>query len=349
MKKNSTGVSIIFLVYSVTISAQDLHFSQYYMAPLNQNPAMAGAVYDFEAILNYKSQWQSISTPYTTTAFTGDMRLGKKNRPRGFWAGGINFYSDKAGDSRMGLTQLNLTLAYHVRLDNHNTLGAGAQFGAAQRSIDYNGLKWGSQYNGNSFDSNLPTGEPGGVNAITYADASAGIVWAYSNADKDIEVTDNHNVKFNAGFSVMHVNEPLYSFYNASEYLYRRYVVQGNGLIPFANSNVALVPGFMYTRQGPAQEVYIGSLFRFMLRQDSKYTGYEKSTALSIGAFYRASDAIAMDMLLEYASYALGISYDLNVSPLYKASDWRGGYELSLRYVRPNPFRKGIREVPSFF
>ncbi len=122
----------LFLILNSTFFisyGQDIHFSQFYMSPLTQNPAMAGANYDMQALVNYKDQWQSVATPYKTMAGSFDMRFNKKNPKKGFLAAGINLYNDRAGDSKMGTMQANLNIAYHVRLNDYNTLGAGLQGG----------------------------------------------------------------------------------------------------------------------------------------------------------------------------------------------------------------------------
>ena len=71
---------------------QDIHFSQFWMAPLIQNPAMAGAMYDMEGILNYKSQWGSIASPYKTYNASFDMRVTKSKRRLNFLAGNKYFF-----------------------------------------------------------------------------------------------------------------------------------------------------------------------------------------------------------------------------------------------------------------
>ncbi len=336
----------LFLIFNFTFlisSAQDIHFSQYYMSPLTQNPAMAGANYDMQALVNYKDQWQSISTPYKTMAGSFDMRFNKKNPKKGFLAAGINLYNDRAGDSKMGIMQANLNVAYHVRLNEYNTLGTGLQGGFVQRSINYTALQWGSQYDGNVYNSALPTGERQGSSSITYPEMGGGVVWSYNNTSGARNVTDNHDLKANLGVSVFHPQQPMYSFYKGNEKLHTKFVVHGNALISLPNSNMAFVPGFMYYRQGPAQEIYAGTLIRYKLQQDSKYTGIKKGAAISIGALLIAKDAVVEAFLLEYSSYAFGVSYDLNTSGLRNVSTGRGGLEISLRFVTPNPFGVGTK------
>ncbi|HSY77512.1 MAG TPA: PorP/SprF family type IX secretion system membrane protein [Bacteroidia bacterium] len=322
------------------IKAQDIHFSQFYMAPLQQNPAMAGANHDLEAILNYKNQWASITSPYRTIAFTYDMRLTKAGgSKKGYWAAGINFYSDNSGDANMGTTQGNLTVAYHVLTGLYSQLGAGVMGGYAQRSVNYSALQWGNQYDGSNYNPSLPTGEPYGANnSIPYIDGAAGVEWSYDNTSGGINVTDNHDLKGNIGFAMFHVNQPKYSFYGEGEKLLIRYSFHADALVSISGSSIALAPGLIYYQQGGANEFYIGTLVRCMLQQSSKYTGIFKSAALSIGAYYRNQDAIVAAMLLEYGSYAMGISYDFNTSTLTSASNGMGGIELSLRFVLPNPY-----------
>lgn len=321
------------------LSAQDLHFSQFYMSPLALNPAMPGAQHDLQTAFNYKNQWQSIGNPYKTMAFSFDMRVNKNKVSRGFLAAGVNFFSDKAGDAKMGTTQGNLAVAYHVRLNASNTLGAGIMTGFAQRSMNFGALKWGNQYDGTAYNSALSPDEPAGNNSFSYLDLGAGIDWNFDNLSGRKQVTSNHDQKFNLGVALFHVNQPKYSFYaTQEEKLYMKTIVHGTGTFSIVNSNVAIVPGFMYARQGPAQEIYAGSLIRYVIGMDSKYTGFKQGAAFSVGAYMRAKDAVAATMLLEYANYALGVSYDVNTSSLRTASNARGGFEISLRYVAPNPF-----------
>ena len=335
------GWITVLIFGSPRASAQDVHFSQFYMSPLTLNPALAGALYDMQAIVNYKDQWQSVAAPYKTMAASFDMRLTNKKHRKGFWAAGLNVYDDKAGDAQMGLLQINLAAAYHVHLDAYNTLGAGLQGGFVQRSISSGALQWGNQYDGSVYNQSLPSGESVTVAATrTYIDAGAGVVWAYDNTSGLKNVTDNHDLKINLGLSVFHPQQSRYSFYNDADKLFMKYVLHGDARISLPGTSLAVVPAFMYTRQGPAQEIYAGTLIRYKMKQDSKYTGFAKGAALSVGGFYRAGDGVAAVLQAEYANYSVGFSYDFNTSPLRTASMVRGGMEITLRFVTPNPFLK---------
>src|ERR1035437_1717388 len=186
-------INILFLVYfsigfnTFYIFSQDIHFSQFYMAPLLQNPALAGANHDLQAIVNYKNQWGSVASPYKTGVFSFDMKLNSKKAKKGYLAAGINVLSDKAGDAQMGTTQANLSVAYHVILNDNNTLGGGLMGGIIQRSINYSNLMWTSQFTGTGatgFDNSMPTGEPTGANHLIRGDFGGGLLWSYNKGEE---------------------------------------------------------------------------------------------------------------------------------------------------------------------
>lgn len=341
--KNQLRFIVLFGLSFIGLSgiSQDIHFSQFYMNPLQQNPAMAGAVYGLEANINYKDQWRAVGAPYKTFALGYHMRFEKKRSSNGYLAGGINFFADRAGDANMGTGQGNFALAYHAKLNEHNRLGAGMQAGYFQRSIDFTGLQWGSQFNGTEYDGTLSGGLGAGQTSFTKFDLGTGVSWVYNNKTGDINVTDNHDLNFSAGFSVMHLTRPRYSYIGTDERLPMKFVFHANGVISLAESSkMAIVPGIMFYRQGPAQEIYFGTLFRHLLSQDSKFTGFKSASAFYWGAYLRTRDAVTAKVLLEYGGWGFGVSYDINTSSLKTATSTRGGIEFSLRYAAGNPFIK---------
>lgn len=318
--------------------AQDIHFSQFYMSPFTQNPAFAGAVNGMSAIVNYKEQWKSIGSPYKTVAASYDISFQKKKKVKAFYAAGLNFFSDKAGDSKMGTTQANLSGAAHVYIDRYTKFGGGIQVGFAQRKVDFTDLQWGNQFNGENYDASLSSRETQGASSYSYPDVAAGVVWTYNNSAGMKRVVENNDIKANIGLSLFHISQPKYSFIGNNEKLYMKFIFHGDVLLSVPYSNLGFVPSIMFYKQGPTSEIYAGSLVRFKLRQKSKYTRDRNSSAFSVGAFYRAKDAAVLAMQLEYSNYTVGMSYDVNTSRLKTASAARGGFEISIRYVAENPF-----------
>lgn len=338
--KISLIISIIF--FSLSVFSQDIHFSQFNMSPLTLNPGLAGVKYNLEALINYKDQWRGVSTPYKTLAASVDGRIMKKDYKDGFWATGLSFFNDKAGDSKMGICQVNFTVAYHMTVALHQTLGLGLQGGYAQRSINYNEMQWANQYDPNTgYNENIPSGEPSALTSFSYGDAGAGIVWALNNTTGLIHVEDNHDLKANIGIAVFHAKQK-YSFYNTTaEKLYPKYVFHGDALISLPNyHNIAILPGVVFYNQGPTRELIVGVMARYKISQESKYTGIKKDAAVYLGGYCRAKDSFITTLLIEYSSYAIGISYDLNASRLTPASTGRGGIELSIRYGMSTRFQR---------
>ncbi|MBK7085646.1 MAG: type IX secretion system membrane protein PorP/SprF [Flavobacteriales bacterium] len=86
--------------------SQDVHFSQFFTAPLVLNPANAGDIEgDQRAALMHRSQWQSAGSPFRTYAMSYDVPLFR-GRMRGRYLGiGMHGFSDRAGSTRFGDTQ----------------------------------------------------------------------------------------------------------------------------------------------------------------------------------------------------------------------------------------------------
>lgn len=343
-------LAILIAVLGSSIGfGQDVHFSQYWTQPMTQNPALCGVNFDFAVNLNYKDQWRQIGSPYKTFGASIESKLNKQRSDYGFFTAGVNFFNDRAGDSKMGTSQGNFALAYQLKVALHQTLGLGVMAGFAQRSIDYTFLTWGNQYDGTNYNSALSSGENYGADAFTHSDFAAGIVWAYNNKDEHIKVTDNHDLKFNAGFSVFHLSRPKYSYLNTDQRLYMKYVLHGNAVISINDSRYAWMPGFMFYYQGKAKELMLGTMIRIKLQQDSKYTGYKNGSAISFGGYLRARDAFAPMVLFEFHQFAIGVSYDINLSGLKPATNTRGGLEISLRFTNKNPFMDGkIKPISRF-
>ena len=343
MKTHALLLSSIGLALAVSIEAQDVHFTQYGMQPLLQSPAMAGIGHDMRGVLQYRNQWASVTTPYTTTAFSYDMQLKQKKGKTGFLAFGVNFFSDKAGDAKLKSSQGGLSVAYHIKTGENSTIGAGLFGGIGQRSIDPSGLQWGEQYDGSGYNSQLPNGESLAAQSFTFVDLGLGGVWHYNSRSGDNDVVANQSTQATLGFGYFHVTRPTYTFLGADEQLNAKLVLHGTARFALGQGNSAIVPSFQYSKQGPSSEFMLGAMFRYVLTPTSKVTGFNKGSALSVGPVLRLKDAVAIAALLEFGHMAVGFSYDVNTSDLSKASSGQGAFELAIRFVNPNPFNTKAR------
>jgi len=331
------------LITLSTAFAQDVHFTQYGMQPLLQSPAMAGIGHDMRGVLQHRNQWASVTTPFTTTAFSYDMQLKQKRGKAGFLALGVNFFSDKAGDANLKSSQGGLSMAYHIKTGQNSTIGAGLFGGFGQRSMDPSALQWGEQYDANGYNGQLPNGESLTTQSFTFVDLGLGGVWHYNSTSGANDVVANQSTQATIGFGYFHVTRPTYTFLNAEEQLNAKLVLHGDARFSLGEGNTAIVPSFQYTKQGPSTELMLGAMFRYVLSPTSKATGFNKGSALSLGPVLRTNDAVAIAALVEFGQMAVGLSYDLNTSDLSKASNGNGAFEITLRFVNPNPFNNKAR------
>lgn len=345
MERMKNIIAAVLLMIAFRAAGQDVHFSQFYNAPQLQNPALSGAIHSRELYINYRNQWRNVSTPYKTFTAAAGSKINKGKSRKGYWAAGGYVYSDQAGDGNLKTVNGNLGVVRHVRIARYQHLGLGLSGGFGQRSVNWDNFQWGSQYNGNSYVATLPTGEFLLNNSVRYMDISSGVVWSFNNTSDLIKVTSNNFNQGNIGFAVHHLNRPMYGFMESGERLKVKYVLHGDFLLSIKNTPLALAPGFLVYRQGPNQEMMVGSQVRYELLSNSKYTGLKQGGGLMLGCFYRVKDAVVFTGMLEIAQYAFGFSYDMNTSKLVSASGGRGAVEFCIRITNLNPY---FRETKIF-
>lgn len=332
-------------ILSVSAFAQDVHFSQFDETQLQLEPADAGVQHDVRIVTNYKNQWQTVGSPYKTFALSADARLLRaKKHHLGL---GIDFFSDKAGDANLKSNQVNLSLSGIINVSEYSKISAGLMTGLAQRSITVDGLQWGNQYDGMAYNGALPTGETVTPQSFNFVDLGAGMEYSYGNSE--MYISANNARRINIGVSIFHPHNPTYTFYgDKTQILHTKYVFHGNASIGVKNTNLVLKPSYIVFLQGGVKEITPGLTFQYILQEGSKYTGNKKPSAFSIGGYYRVQDAFIAVAKFEYSNYAIGFSYDINLSKLKTVSKARGGFEVSLRFISPSAFGKRISGKSKF-
>ncbi len=323
-----TKTYLLLLLHFAQINfGQDIHFSQSFASPMSLNPATSGN-FDgkFRFHCNYKDQWRSVSKPYKTIYASADYVAIKKKKTGNYLGVGLSFYNDKAGTSNFATNEINLLLAYNVKINKYNFFATGLGFGFAQKSIKINGLKWDNQFNGIAYDPNLDSGEPVFNRRVNYTNFSAGLLWNI--------IPDEKN-KITVGASVFHLNKPNQAFSGIDrDPLNPKIVIHANAQFKIGQRNSSFVPIILYTSQSKLNEITVGGMIKYDLGVESKYTGINKSSFLSMGLLYRVNDAVIAILNLEYKQmYNFGFSYDINASGLTRVSKGRGGLELHIGYI----------------
>ncbi|NTW34111.1 MAG: PorP/SprF family type IX secretion system membrane protein [Bacteroidetes bacterium] len=325
----------LILLFSLSLKAQDIHFTQYYNGPLNVNPALTGFFKGSQRFtLQNKTQWRSVTTPFQTIAASFDMPVIKRFIKRDIFGGGVAVFRDQAGDSKFGTTQINFSFSYIKPLSriSKQFVSFGIQAGVAQRTIDYSKLIFDNQYDGSAFNSGLDNNEQFAKNNFVFLDLSAGASW-YCIVQK--------NFVINAGAAMFHINMPKQSMFgNNNIRLDPKLVLHGGTQLGISNK-FQLIPSLMFMKQGAYSEFNIGSLAKFI-----KVPNGGKYMALSLGMFYRYGDALNFVAGMDYKDIFAGLNYDVNLSKLLPASNAKGGLELSLVYIINKNKRSYIRKIP---
>lgn len=330
--------ALFFVCVAFLSKAQDVHFTMFHAAPTVLNPATAGVMDgNFRATTNFKNQWGTISNAYNTYAITCDGALFKNNGKKAHLGVAFNAYHDVAGTTRFGTTKANLTLSGIIYSGEYSTLSLGITGGWAQRSISSYNLQWDSQFDGQTYNAYLPSNESFQFENSHYFDFSTGFLWAYGTEASNLASFNKFQAQI--GVAYHHLARPeLMAYYGTADKLYSRIAFHADMNIAQEYSKLAVRPRIYAFLQGPSYEINIGTMFRYLIQDGSKYTGNAKGFAISGGAYYRFMDAISPSIEIEWGGFTLGYCYDFNISKLRSASSGFGGSEVYLKFQNPNPF-----------
>ena len=344
MKRLKHLLILSFLVLGAFgLNAQDIHFSQFYLSPLNLNPAMTGVMNcNVRLVANYRNQWASVlkANAYNTYSASYDQRI-PVGRYDYFGIGGT-FWGDKAGELEFATLQGRLSFSYSKKMGGYRKkshyLVVGADAGVSQRSVDFLKAQYGNQHDGNGrFNPDLPNNEVFNQDNYLFADLSAGLLW--------FTVMDEDN-NFYLGAAYSHMNRANQSFDTEEfEALFSKYTIHGGGEFMMTD-RLGLVPGIIVLKQGPSFELNTGTSLKFLL--GNTRTNYQ---AVQFGAWMRLSnhfensttaDAFILSTRFDYNDFSIGFSYDINVSSLRPASNSNGAFEFALVYKICGPEKRNV-------
>ncbi len=324
---------IIILFISSFGFAQDVHFSQIQESPLWLNPANAGMFGGYiRAVANYRNQWASMGNAFQTMAISVDGTALKVRKNKAYMGLGLFVFNDKAGVAKLGTTQAQMHLNAIIKTSKKSRLAGGLYAGFCQSKANYSALTYENQYTGKEFDQSVGSGELFINNSFLNMDAGAGINYEYTSANVDMVRDDIFSIKI--GAAVHHINRPVQQFSSGSSYqLPMRFVGNIQSRIDFKGTKFSLLPSVIYLRQATASEITLGTHFRYRFKNGTKVTGTITETGLNIGVYYRVGDAIIPQVNVDMGKYAIGLSYDLNVSKYKQVSNMNGGFEIYLKFM----------------
>ena len=323
-----------FISLSLSVNAQDIHFTQFYLTPLNTNPAFTGA---FEGTFRlsgiYRDQWGSvISSPYRTPSFGIDAPLIKGLGKRDWIGVGAVFLSDEAGAGELGTTRMLGSVAYHLALDKKakSVLTFGLQGGYVQHSFSNaanNALLYGDEIalGGSLTNPLLSSANRMNVNEDQqYFDMNFGVL---------LKTELNKAARMNLGLAFNHLLTPEYYLSMANQNdandkagsLPLNFDLHGQFFVDMGEK-FQLKPAFLFQKIAGANEIFIHALGGYHLNE-------EKDMTLNFGIGYRLRDATKFIVGMDYKQFSVGAAYDLTISELRDATTGAGGFEIAATYV----------------
>lgn len=319
MKQIIIKTAVLFMIglFSVQLGeAQDVHYSQMYNTPMYINPALTGNHNcDFRAGVNFRQQAASFTVPFETYTAWGDGRLYPGFLGRRSWIGlGGNLYYDNAGDGELTKIQGMGFFSFSQGFNSDNSLygSLGIGLGVTNRSIDMTKLIFDNQWDpiNLEFNSAISSGEQLVANSIFYMDFNLGLL---------VHQLVNEKFQYEVGASMSHINRPQESFFGEPNKVGIKYIAHAD-VQWLLSENVLFEPGLYFIFQENVSETMAGGNFAFGT----------KNVKLLAGLWTRVGRDVIPVLGLEYNYFDLQFSYDINVSSQHAASNYRGGFEISL-------------------
>ncbi|MDO8365783.1 MAG: PorP/SprF family type IX secretion system membrane protein [Saprospiraceae bacterium] len=323
-------VIFALLLSAFSLTAQDIHFSQFGNSPLNLNPGLAGVFGgDLRFVGNFRKQWSTVPVPYTT--FSGSVEnkvYFNRARYNRFATTSLLVNYDRQGDLALQSLQIGIPLSVTLPVGRNNffTFGLTPMFG--QRSFDKTDITFGEQYIDGMFDPGSAISEDLSITTLNYFDLSAGANYRIQASRKRSRV--------DLGAAMHHINRPVHDFWASSVTdddevrLYNKLTLYGLGLVQLTERFDFLAQG-LFQQQGKYSEIVYGAGVRMHLNKD-RY----KELSLQIGADWRHRyhNSLVPRVEVFYRTWTIGATFDWDAFSRAGEliSDRRGGPELSVIY-----------------
>lgn len=333
MKKVILFWGYVFLYFSIT--AQDIHYTQFFNAPLTLNPALTGLTRgDYRIGAAYRGQWTDTSrTLYSAPSLFFDMPIHILNDAIGI--GGI-LKSDVVNTNSLRAFTGCFSISYIKSLGkkNNHQLSIGAQIGYSNKFINAIELPFSSQFIGNT---NIPTP----INGIDYTPTSfsvfnvnAGVLW-FGRI--------NQRISMYAGASVYNVFSAQAQPASLATQRFLKWNVH-TGIDITLGRMVHLLPSFLFNMQPNANELLPGLSIAYDITPAATLT---VGCIIHTHNFYRKNanvNAAALYTSFDFKGFKLGLSYDFPISKTQKL----GAVEITAIYIGKKKNSKSIIFCPMF-
>jgi type IX secretion system PorP/SprF family membrane protein len=327
MLRNCFALVVIAFSFvpSTDLAAQDLHYSQFYNAPLSVSPSLTGIFNGDERFsLSFRDQGRSIPVPYLTFSLGYDRKIYPKKSKKGFFGVGAFFNYDRQGDSDLRLLNLNLSGSYTRVLNTRNAITIGALVGYANRAFDPTSLTWDNQYNltTNTFNPGAASGESFDFQDFSFIETGLGLNYRWQKTTR---------TKLDLGVGGYHLTQPQAKFYNSvTQDLPIRLALYGIYSRQLSDK-LDLQLDALYQRQTTYREILAGGYLNFYLNEQR---GNQRQVRVGGGYKFNAQ-VLYFKLGLQLNELFIAASYDLDFSRFaqnHSGASGRGP-EIHLQYI----------------
>ncbi|MCX7861937.1 MAG: PorP/SprF family type IX secretion system membrane protein [Bacteroidales bacterium] len=305
---------LYFLVLSFTeITAQDPHFSQFYVNSLYLSPSFAGSTRGSRVITVIRDQWPGIPGSFFTSTLSFDHFIPNLNS-----GVGVLLMKDIAGRGRLGSLQTGIQYTYQFRIFQNYLVRPGIHFYRSNRTIQFDRLIFNDQLTLSGITGGSVEVPP--LKQVGYVDFASSILI--------------YNPTQWLGFTWDHMLEPNQSILDGLSNIPAKYTVFGgkkiylNGKTSEYNEESINIWGH-YRSQGKFDQVDIGAYWiKTPIILGLWYRGIPLFKAYKKG--YQNNDAVIFQVGYVWNDFKFGYSYDITISRLI--ANTFGSHEVSIVY-----------------
>lgn len=325
-------IALLTVISYCTQAQNEIHFTQFEMAPIQLNPALSG---DFQGTYRiggiYRDQWFSvIDNSFKTADLFVDVNVIRGIRKQDWISVGLGYsvldqtgsfgQAQEGGNQGLKNTFFNVGAAYHLSNKKRTSIfTVGVQRSSVSSTFNLlipSDARSGLQamptaedvtaFNAmQNMDGNLDGG---------FSDWEIGFTFNKRGKDTDFKIGISGSRLFNPRFTVGNLRSEIDPLITAfAEYK-----------MPMGGAGMWLKPSLLYMTQGPANEIVIQGRVGKPMNEDLTING---------GLGLRMGDAVQVLLGADYKQYKFGVSYDINISGLSAASGTVGGFELAMIYT----------------
>jgi type IX secretion system PorP/SprF family membrane protein len=308
--------------------SQDINYSNIQTITQLYNPSLTAANVDLESSISYRNQGKSTQSSFDVYSLSFATSLMPKRRKRqGNLTMGLNVYKEQMRN-KLSVNSALISTAYHISVSEKSRFSAGVNYGIFNISTDADNGKWGSQFDGASFNPNLVSGEVQSYSKITKFDVGAGIAFSQLSTKITVPV-------FDFGLAVFHLNQPKTTLYNTDQRLPMRIVLNSSGALPLGKKGSYIQTSYVFQHQSKFNTNTLGILGAIHLKSTAQST----SSVSKINSWYfgggvavRFKDALIANIFVQKSNFKLSFAYDFTTSKLQKSNRSMGAIEFVLQY-----------------